>query len=373
MIMENLMVLSSLLLSFFLLISCSSFGNDPEGEHLKDISKSPHFDRKKQKFFNRQADALAKMRKRMSFWRSSKEYFFGSGIRVPKSTLPEIKPPDIQEFLKATDGVKFIWFGHSTILVNFENTIILFDPVLSGSASPFSFLVKRFQPPVLAVEKLPKIDYIVISHDHYDHLDMETIQFFRDKKTKFITPLGVTSHIKSWGITADRMQELDWWQNHIVEDLEFICTPAQHFSGRSGMEGNKTLWASWIIKSKNHRLYFSGDSGYDIHFKQIGEKYGPFDLAFVENGQYNKMWHEVHLLPRETAQAFLDLQGKKMVPIHWGMFELSLHDWYEPVELSEKYSIEHKFDLLTPKLGQLVDLEKPNTFEKWWKRFMVKK
>ncbi|MCB1192095.1 MAG: MBL fold metallo-hydrolase [Leptospiraceae bacterium] len=362
-----------LLLSMVLLISCSSFGNDPEGEHLESISKSPQFNKEKGKFVNRQQDSVDKMRKRMSLWSSSKEYFFGSGDRVPKSKLPEIKPPDIEEFLKPTESIKFIWFGHSTILVNFENTIILLDPVLSGSASPFSFMVKRFQAPVLKVNELPQIDYVVISHDHYDHLDMETIKYFQNKKTKFITPLGVTSHIKSWGVTENRLHELDWWQGVTMGNLEFICAPAQHFSGRSGMEGGKTLWGSWIIKSKNNRLYFSGDSGYDTHFKEIGDKYGPFDVAFVENGQYNEMWHEVHLLPKETAQAFLELKGKKLVPIHWAMFELALHDWYEPVEESEKYAKQYNIDLLTPKFGQLVSLEKENIFEKWWKEFVHKK
>lgn len=369
MIIQSITVI---ILVSLLFLSCSSFGSEPEGEHLKTISKSPQFNKKKGKFVNRQEDAIDKMRERMSFWRSSKEYFFGSGERVPKSKLPEIKPPDIEEFLKPTESIKFIWFGHSTILVNFENTIILLDPVLSASASPFGFLVKRFQPPVLKAEELPEIDYIVISHDHYDHLDTETIKHFQNKKTKFITPLGVTSHLKSWGIQEDRLQELDWWQGIKMGDLEYICAPAQHFSGRTGMEGGKTLWGSWIIIGQKNRLYFSGDSGYDIHFKEIGDKYGPFDLAFVENGQYNEMWYEVHLLPQETAQAFLDLKGKKLVPIHWGMFELALHDWYEPVEESEKYSQKYNIDLLTPKLGQLISLERDNVFETWWKKFITK-
>ncbi|MEM7179586.1 MAG: MBL fold metallo-hydrolase [Spirochaetota bacterium] len=368
--MNTFVLGTSLFFMCFAMISCSSFGSDPEGEHLQKIQESPQYDKKKEKFVNRREAAMDKMRENMSMWKAFKEFAFGSGNRVPKKKLPEIKPPDIKEFLQETDGIKFIWFGHSTILVNYENTIILFDPVLSGSAAPFSFLVQRFQPPILKATELPKIDYVVISHDHYDHLDMETIQSFKDKKTKFVTPLGVTSHIKSWGIPQDRLLELDWWESTTLGNLEFICTPAQHFSGRAGSNEAKTLWGSWVVKSETHRLYFSGDSGYDIHFKQIGDKYGPFDVAFVENGQYNKMWHEVHLLPEETAQAFLDLKGKKMVPIHWAMFELSLHDWYEPIVKSEENAKKLGIDLLTPKFGQIVSVTEENIFERWWQKFL---
>lgn len=233
-------------------------------------------------------------------------------------------------------------------------------------------MVKRFQAPVLSIKDLPEIDYVIISHDHYDHLDMETIQHFQTKKTRFITPLGVSSHLKSWGIPEDRMQELDWWESTTFKNIELVCTPAQHFSGRSGMDGGQTLWASYVLKTPKQNLYFSGDSGYDIHFKEIGDKYGPFELVFIENGQYNEMWKEVHLMPEETSQAVLDLKGKKMVPIHWAMFELALHDWYEPIEESEKYTEKYGIELLTPKFGQLVFLEKENIFEKWWKQFVKK-
>ncbi|HMV43841.1 MAG TPA: MBL fold metallo-hydrolase, partial [Leptospiraceae bacterium] len=217
---------------------------------------------------------------------------------------------------------------------------------------------------------LPNIDYIIISHDHYDHLDMETIEFFKSKSVKFITPLGVTSHLKEWGITEDRLTELDWWSSINRDDLEIILTPAQHFSGRKGNNQNKTLWGSWIVRNKKQSLYFSGDSGYDTHFKAIGDKYGPFDITFIENGQYNERWRAVHVLPEETAQAFLDLKGKHLVPVHWGMFDLSLHNWYDPIERIEKASKEKNIKLLTPKFGQIVKLEEDTIFETWWKKFI---
>ncbi|MCB1141458.1 MAG: MBL fold metallo-hydrolase [Leptospiraceae bacterium] len=354
------------------LSNCSVYGKNPEGEDLLRIQKSPQYDSEKQSFVNRIPNVLDEMKRNSTDLALIKEFFFGSGNRVPNSKLPERKPPDLPGFLEPTDGIKFIWMGHSTLLINFQNKILMVDPVLSGSASPFSFLVKRFQPPVLSINELPEIDIVLISHDHYDHLDMETISSFRDKKTKFITPLGVGSHLVSWGITKDRIEEKDWWESLSTNDLKFTCTPAQHFSGRTGMDSGKTLWASWVIESEDKKIYFSGDSGYDIHFKEIGGKFGPIDLVFMENGQYNERWKEVHLLPRETSQAFLDVKGKVLVPIHWGMFELSLHDWYEPVEESERYASEMGIELWTPELGQVMELEKQNIITKWWKDLIGK-
>lgn len=352
------------------LSACSAFGKDPDGKHLEKIQSSPNFDKEKDSFVNRRPNILDTMREGQSMIKLTFEFLFGGQKhRAPSEKLPDIKP-DVAEFLKKSDKLKFIWFGHSTFLINFDGTIILFDPIFSTAASPVSFAVKRFQPPVLKLEELPEIHYIVISHDHYDHLDMETIQFFKTKQTKFIAPLGVTSHIKEWGIDEERLTELDWWSSFNTENLEFILTPAQHFSGRKGSNQMKTLWGSWIVRSKNQSLYFSGDSGFDTHFKTIGDKYGPFDITFIENGQYDLKWKEVHVLPEETAQAFIDLKGKRLVPVHWGMFDLSLHSWFDPIERLEKEAEKRNLNLLTPKFGQIVTLEEETIFEKWWKAFI---
>lgn len=359
----------SLLLLIFL-NACSAFGKDPDGTHLEKIKQSPQFDKERDQFVNRRPDVLEKMRESQSQFKLILVFFFGGEkFKRPPEKLPELKP-NIKEFLEKSEQLKFIWFGHSTFLVNFDGTIILFDPVFSGAASPVSLFVKRFQDPVLKLEELPNIDYIILSHDHYDHLDKDTIDFFKNKTTKFITPLGVISHLKEWGITDDRLTELDWWNSIERNNLEIILTPAQHFSGRKGSNQNKTLWGSWIVRNKKQSLYFSGDSGYDTHFKTIGDKYGPFDITFIENGQYDERWRQVHVLPEETAQAFLDLKGKRLVPVHWGMFDLSLHNWYDPIERIEKASKEKNINLLTPKFGQIVKLEEETIFEKWWKKFI---
>ena len=366
----HILFLCGILLNIAFLSNCSAFGKDPIGAHHDKIKQSPNYDLIKEQFVNRRPSILDEMREKQNMLTLSIKFFFGGDDhKSPSGKLPEIKP-DMTEFLKSSDGIKFIWFGHSTFLVNIDGKILLFDPVFSSSAAPFSFIVKRFQDAVIKLEELPKIDYILISHDHYDHLDMETIRFFRDKQTKFITPLGVTSHMKEWGIEEDRLTEMDWWESKNIEGLEIICTPAQHFSGRKGANGNKTLWGSWVIIGKSERFYFSGDSGYDVHFKNIGDKYGPFDLAFIENGQYNENWREVHVLPEESSQTFLDLKGKRMVPVHWGMFDLSLHSWYEPIERLEEQAKLKNINLLTPKFGQIVYTKQETLFEKWWKVFI---
>lgn len=351
------------------IMGCSAFGTRPDKEEKNKFFDSKQFNSELNIFQNRRPNLMKEMRSKVKMGEIFKEWFFSSKENLtPKKKLPETVP-DFKQFVKYSNEPKAIWLGHSTILVNIEGKIILIDPIFSQSASPFSWLVKRFQDPVVKLEELPKIHYIVISHDHYDHLDMETIKFFKDMDVNFITPLGVGSHLKGWGISADQIIEKDWWQSHKVDGIEFIATPAQHFSGRDGLHDNETLWASWVIKSNNHRLYFSGDSGYDTHFKEIGEKYGPFDAAFIESGQYDPRWSAVHMLPKESAMAYKDLKAKKYFPIHWGMFKLAFHTWYDPMDQLVELSERNNIDLITTKIGEVVYLEKENKIDTWWKNF----
>ena len=354
------------LISSVLAVACSSFGSDSSEEKKLSFKNSLNYDSSNGVFKNRRPKLISEMEKEAMDFKTMWDFFFGSQAdRVPVAQLPELKP-DLGEFIKESEDLKSIWLGHSSFLLNMNGKIILVDPVFSGAASPIPFSVKRFQKPVLKLNELPEIDFILISHDHYDHLDMESIKFFKEKNTQFIAPLGVGSHMQSWGIEEERIFEKDWWQSHKIEGLEFIATPAQHFSGRSLFDRNHSLWASWVIRSDKHSVYFSGDSGYDVHFKEIGDKYGPFDLAFVENGQYNKKWRAVHLLPEETIQATKDLKAKRMIPVHWGMFELSMHAWYEPIEESFLRTQAENFQLIAPKIGQMIYLNDSNEIEKWW-------
>ena len=350
-----------------MLFNWNELGKTPNGEDLVRIQKSSNYDLTNKKFLNRKPRLIAEMKKKNFNWKAIKEWYTPGLDRVPAAGIPEVKP-DLNAFLEPSKDLKTIWFGHSSFLLNMNGNIILVDPVFSEAASPIKFMIKRFQKPVLSLEELPEIDYVLISHDHYDHLDMESIKFFVDKSAKFVTPLGVGSHLKKWGIEQNRITEKDWWQSAEFDSIKFIATPAQHFSGRDGIHENSTLWASWVIQSNDHNIYFSGDSGYDTHFKQIGNKYGPFDAAFIESGQYNENWKEVHMLPDEGVQAFKDLKAKKYFPIHWGMFELALHTWYDPIEKLFNLSRSEKFDLLAPKIGLLVNINNPDANEMWWEQ-----
>ncbi|MEK2690807.1 MBL fold metallo-hydrolase [Bdellovibrio sp. GT3] len=351
-----------------LITSCAaSFGKLPNKKETDTFDKSSHFDREKGIFVNRRANILDEMRKRTMNFATIKEFLLGGDKdRIPKQRLPEVAP-DFAEFLKSNNDLKLMWFGHSTILLNFEGKVVLIDPVLSTGTGPLGFMMKRFQDPVVPLSSFPKIDMIVISHDHYDHLDMDSIRFFKDKDVPFVVPLGVGAHLKSWGIAENRIQELDWWQSAKLGDIEMIATPAQHFSGRGIWNQNKSLWASWVVKSDRHRIFFSGDSGYDTHFKEIGQRLGPFDIAFVESGQYNEKWREVHLLPDESVNAFKDLNAKRYFPIHWGMFSLAFHSWFEPLEKLSAAASANGMKLVTPKIGEIVTVNDSYSSEPWWR------
>lgn len=348
---------------------CSAFGTRPGKEYEEKFQASSHYNKEEKIFMNRRPKLVKEMRKRAMSLATFKEWFAKGDNRVPTKKLPEVKP-DMVDFVKPSEEIKVVWFGYSTFLLNMNGKIILVDPVFSGSAAPFSFMVKRFQKPVLELAELPTIDVVVISHDHYDHLDMESIKFFKDKKTQFLTPLGVGSHLVGWGIDKKKITELDWWQNHQIDGFEFIATPAQHFSGRDGINDNSTLWASWIIRNEKHNIYFSGDSGYDTHFKDIGDKYGPFDIAFIENGQYNVKWREVHMLPEESVNAYFDLKAKRYFPVHWGMFELSFHSWYEPIVTINKAAKEKGINLVSPKLGEVILVNDQYENKAWWEELI---
>ncbi len=324
-----------------------------------------HIDPKTGRFTNRRPELMTGMSSPRQTAKILKEFLFAGSNRTPSRPLPEVKP-DLNEFMQ-NDGrqVKYIWMGHSTFLVNFEGRVILFDPVFN-SASPVGFMVRRFQKPVLALDELPPIDLIVLSHDHYDHLDSQVMKYFAGKTMRIITTLKVGNRLQEFGISADRITELDWWQEHSEKGLTFVSAPAQHFSGRGLADRNQTLWCSFVIFSDHHRLYFSGDSGYDIHFQEIGKRYGPFDISFMENGQYNELWKPVHMMPEESVQAHLDVKAKYMVPIHWGMFVLSTHSWKDPIEKTFQAAQEKSVALMTPKIGQVVDIDRPPQFEKWW-------
>ena len=288
---------------------------------------------------------------------------------IPKNDIA-VEKIDSLEIVNYASEIRMVWFGHSTFLLQIANSTILIDPMFGEVPAPHPYLgVKRFSKELpIEIEKLPKIDAVLISHDHYDHLDYGSIKKLKDKVEKFYVPLGVGVHLKEWGIEEKDIIELDWWQDATFQNVTFICTPAQHFSGRGLNDRSDTLWSSWVVKSSEESIFFSGDSGYGPHFKEIGDKFGPFDFAMMECGQYNELWSEIHMFPEETAQAAVDIRAKSIMPIHWGAFKLGLHSWKEPVERISVKAKELDLQLLFPKIGEKIYLNsKSNHDPVWWK------
>lgn len=345
------------------------FGSPPTAEDRERYASSDAYNPATGTFENRRPELFAQMREDMEFLSMLGKWFTKRVDARPAVRMPE-QQPDLQAFMAPGSDTRVIWFGHSTFLLNIGGTIVLVDPVFSDTAAPVGFTAKRFQPPVLSLDKLPSVDIVLISHDHYDHLDTDSVQFFADRQTLFITPLGVGAHLVRWGIPQEKITERDWWQEHESHGITFTAAPAQHFSGRDGINNNETLWASWVLTTPDSRLYFSGDSGYDTHFAEIGKRLGPFDLAFMENGQYDKTWPYVHLQPEETIQAFKDVNAARLMPVHWGMFELAFHTWYAPVVSLSQLADQEGIDLVTPMLGEVFVIDDSLETSRWWERIV---
>ncbi|MFT4179890.1 MAG: MBL fold metallo-hydrolase [Thermomonas sp.] len=262
--------------------------------------------------------------------------------------------------------------GHSTILMKLRGQWWLTDPVFSERASPVQwFGPKRFHAPPIALDELPPIRAVLLSHDHYDHLDHAAIKALAGKVDLFLTPLGVGDRMTDWGVPREKVQQFDWWQNIGIDGVRFTMTPAQHFSGRGLRDGNRTLWGSWAINDGDKRVFFSGDSGYFAGFAEIGSRLGPFDLTLMETGAYNVQWPYVHMQPAQTVQAHIDLGGRWLLPIHNGTFDLAMHAWFDPFEQVLRFAGEKGVDVATPVMGERIDLNAPHAGERWWRSVMA--
>jgi len=364
-IVLSLIALLIIIGAFFINLS-PQFGGEATKQQQEVFSKSKHY--KDGKFVNNDG-----VKMEMSFKDTFKAMgtMFNSDSNSKPNKNIAVQKIDSITIADYNSKTRFIWFGHSTFLLQIKGKNVLIDPMFGNVPAPSPLLgSNRFSNELpIEIEKLPHIDAVLITHDHYDHLDYESIQKLKDKVNMFYTPLGVGIHLLKWGIEKERIIELDWWQEIKYDELTIRCTPAQHFSGRGLADREKTLWCSWIIQSDDENLFFSGDSGYAPHFKEIGDKYGPFDFAFMECGQYNDLWPLVHMFPEETAQAGLDVKAKKMMPIHWGAFKLAPHSWTDPVERLSKKAKELKIDLVIPKIGEFIEIELNDSEEiyPWWR------
>lgn len=352
------------LVATIFLYTSPEFGGNHTKERLAKYEKAENF--KGGKFFNTKETKMEMgFSKLMSIL---KDYINGIPNSVPDFKLP-VQQLDAEEVAAPDSVMKLTWFGHSAFLLEVGGKNILIDPMFGPVPAPHPKLGRsRFNETLpISIEDLPTIDAVIISHDHYDHLDYGSIKKLKDKVNKFYVPMGVGAHLEAWGV--EEVEELVWWQKVAHEDLKFIFAPSRHFSGRGLTDRFSTLWGSWIIESEDKKIYYSGDSGYDSHFKEIGEKYGPFDFAMMECGQYDQRWNEIHMFPEETAQAAVDVKAKVMMPIHWGSFMLALHSWTDPVERVTKKAAELGIEITTPQIGETMIIGHGNYPKaEWWSK-----
>lgn len=339
------------------------FGGKATKELIEQYNKSPNW--KKDKFENLETTSME-----FSFQALPKllyKQFFDKKGRTPESPIP-IVPLDKEEFLTPSNHTKMIWYGHSVVLMRMNNKTILIDPMLGPDASPIApFSTMRFSENSLdLIDDFPDIDLLLMTHDHYDHLDLKSIEKLKGKVNTYYVAIGVKRHLVEWGIPSEKITEFDWWDESIFEDIKITFTPTRHFSGRGLKDRAKSLWGGWVFKSQNENIWFSGDGGYGDHFIDIGEKLGPFDFAFMECGQYNENWHQIHMYPEESVQAALDGGAKCVMPVHWGGFALALHTWQDPADRFFNECGRENVKVVTPKIGEMFDYRNVKV-KQWWK------
>jgi L-ascorbate metabolism protein UlaG (beta-lactamase superfamily) len=342
------------------LAGCQSFGEHADGERLARMERSPEWHdgefRNPQAMWNDMLDAL-------------RHGLASVPDNEPAAPVPVVSTDPAVLAIAPASGLRVTWFGHSSTLLEVDGVRLLTDPIWSDRASPVEWIgPRRWYPPTIALAQLPPVDAVLVSHDHYDHLDWATIVAMRSWKNVFIVPLGIGAHLRRWGIAPERIIELDWWQSTRVGALAVTLVPARHASGRVNPRSDLTLWGGFTLVGEHHRVYYSGDTGLSGTMAEIGERFGPFDVALVEAGQYDAAWPDWHLGPEQAVLSAQRVHAKALIPVHWGLFRLAPHGWTEPVERVLAAARCTGLPVITPRPGQAIEPTalRPGDSTRWW-------
>lgn len=345
------------------MINSPHFGAKPSNQDIRQYEQSPNW-------YDGKFQNLEKTSMSISLSKIPGliyKQFANRSDREPSDPIP-VLPFERDNFLAPSDEVKFIWYGHSVVLLRIADKTLLIDPMLGPDASPIAPMsTKRYSTDTLnLIDEFPTIDLILLTHDHYDHLDLASIRKLKAKTRQFFVALGVKRHLVKWGINPELITEFDWWDHsEFAEKIHITFTPSRHFSGRGLTDRAKSLWGGWVFKTTNQNIWFSGDGGYGNHFREIGDKLGPFDFGFMECGQYNENWHQIHMYPEESVQAGIDAGARTIMPVHWAGFSLAPHTWTDPAERFYTEAKRKEIRATYPQLGQLNSVS-DKLDEKWW-------
>jgi L-ascorbate metabolism protein UlaG (beta-lactamase superfamily) len=346
----------------YAVLSHPQFGAPMTGARLERAKANPQY--KDGRFVNLEPEAPSTT----SLVDYTMRQLSGDEVRVPPKPVPVVAVDGSALQTVPASGLRAFWIGHASTYVEIDGVRMLLDPVFAERVSPVPVGPGRFHPPPIALADLPKIDAVLISHDHYDHLDMDTIRHLAQRGSRFFVPLGIGAHLERWGVPTQQVEELEWWQERLLGDVRIVSTPTRHYSGRAFDNRSSTLWSSWSVAGPRHRFFYSGDTGYAKVFKEIGSRLGPFDFAFLKIGAYGpgQAWTDIHMTPEQAVQVSGDVRAKRMFPVHWSTFNLAYHDWDEPIRRAQAEATRAGVELVTPRLGEMVDADREFASTRWW-------
>jgi L-ascorbate metabolism protein UlaG (beta-lactamase superfamily) len=353
-----LVLLALFLVATFFTLRMETFGRRPEGARLERIRHSPQFHDTRFQNSPPQKDEFD--------WATTIHIYRGKQMREPQFAVPVVKLTAADFPTNIPPGLRARWLGHSTTLIEIDGLRILTDPIFSDRASPFQWIgPKRLHALPLALDQVRHVDAVLISHDHFDHLDMASIKYLATRGTHFYVPLGIGSHLERWHVPAAQVHEMDWWDSADIDGVRINCTPARHYSGRTSAN-NSTLWSAWLVRGPQHSFYYSGDTGYSPHFTETHNRLGAVDLALIKVGAYGDTWLDIHMDPESAIQAHKDLGAKVLLPVHWATFNLSYHAWNEPILRTLAAAQRASVEVITPAPGEQFDFDKPFTNREWY-------